>query len=140
MKCVLGLILLMFAGVAGVTVFQENTRDTDWMTPGSEGVRSITISYGQEINLEDHLTKGKWTIFEFTDDRSTQCLRIKKQLEKLILFRQDVYLRRVNVGTLESDVARQFRLEKLPVVWLYEGMIGSVRGKGQVLARVREMK
>ena len=121
MKWVIGLILLMFVSMAGVTVFRESTRDTDWMAPDSKGTKSITISYGKTIHLADHLTEGKWTIFEFTDDRSSECLRIKKQIQGLIRFRRGVYLRRVKVGTLESDVARQFRLEKVPVVWLYEG-------------------
>ncbi len=67
MKWLIALVVTILLGlVAIITLHEKPSR----RSPGaaSSGDKSVLISIGQTINLNDHLVEGTWTIIEFTAD------------------------------------------------------------------------
>lgn len=83
--------------------------------------KAKAISFGQEINLKDHLVKGKTVVFDFFSEYCPPCRRISPLLEKLDEKRDDVVVVKIDInrpGTRGIDwgspVARQYELQGIP--------------------------
>ena len=87
-----------------------------------------TISYGERINLEDHVVSGKTTIFDFYSDYCPPCKAISPELEGLARRRDDIVVVKVDINRpgvtgidWESPVARQFSLQSIPHFIICDG-------------------
>jgi hypothetical protein len=59
------------------------------------------------------------------------------QLEALVSDRPFVRLLRIDVTSWDSPVARQYEIQSLPQVWLYDGKQRLTADQGRALALVR---
>lgn len=59
------------------------------------------------------------------------------QLEALLLERPFLRLRRIDIKSWESDVAKRYDIESLPQVWLYNGKERMTTDKGRAIALAR---
>ena len=57
-------------------------------------------------------------------------------MEALIESKQGCNLRRIDIGTWRSDVAKQFGINRLPTLWLYHDGKQVSRDTRDVLSRV----
>ena len=60
-------------------------------------------------------------------------------METLIKDKSNCVLRRIDIVTWKSDVARQFGIRSLPTLWLYDGHTRVAADTRDVLARVNGM-
>lgn len=86
-----------------------------------------TISTGQEVTLEDHLTAGKITLFDFYADWCPPCWEVEPDLERLADKTSNVAVRKINIVDWTTPVVAQHGVSSLPWFLL-------LNADGQVLA------
>lgn len=90
-----------------------------------------TIATGTEVTLEDHLVKGKFTIFDYYADWCGPCLKLAKKIERYALTRDDLAIRKIDIVNWKSASALQatkkYKLAGLPYLRIY-GPDGTFRG------------
>ena len=79
----------------------------------------LIIAKGQEVTLADHLATGKYTLIDFYADWCRNCQRLNPVLEELAGREPRLAIRKVNIISWDSPVARQFGLTALPHLILY---------------------
>lgn len=93
-----------------------------------------TISHGEKIKVEDHLVAGKFTIIDYYADWCGPCLLLGHQIERLLVERGDVALRKVDIISWDTEAAAQikaFNIKGIPYVRIYGpngGFLGAVNG------------
>ena len=60
-------------------------------------------------------------------------------MESLIRTKQNVQLRRIDINTWNSQVARQFGIRRLPTVWLFNGTEKVTTDRNKALARITKL-
>lgn len=94
----------------------------------SVGSGETVVSYGERINIEDHIQKGKTVVFDFYSEYCPPCRRIAPLLAKLAAQDKGVSIVKVNINRRgmdkgidwKSPVARQFGLESIPYFKIYD--------------------
>jgi thiol-disulfide isomerase/thioredoxin len=79
----------------------------------------LVIARGQEVSLANHLSAGKYTLIDFYADWCPNCRRLNPLLEDLAAREPRLAIRKVNILSWDSPVARQFGLQALPHLILY---------------------
>ena len=85
------------------------------------------ISTGEEVALEDHLTPGKITLFDFYADWCPPCWEVEPDLERLAADTTNVAVRKINIVDWTTPVVAQHGVTSLPWFVLLDA-------DGQVLA------
>lgn len=85
------------------------------------GAGDVTvIARGAEVRITDHLVAGKFTLVDFYADWCPNCRRLNPILEQIARHAPDrLAIRKVNVLSWDSPVARQYGLTALPHLLLY---------------------
>lgn len=102
------------------------------------------VSYGEAIEISQHLAPGKITIFDYYADWCGPCHLLTRKLERLLVEYENLALRQVDIGDWESDAAKQateeFEMSGLPYVRIY-GPKGKFLGvvEGNQIEKVEEM-
>jgi len=85
------------------------------------------ISHGEKFDIQDHLVPGKITVFDFYSEYCPPCLAFAPVLEGLAEGRGDLVLVKVDINRpghrgidWESPVARQYDLEGIPYMRIYD--------------------
>ena len=67
MKWLAVVAVLIVVGLVGIVITHDSRTGS---SPGSSGggEKVVTISHGEAVTIEDHLTRGTYTIVEFTAD------------------------------------------------------------------------
>lgn len=89
------------------------------------------IAHGQRVDLSKHLVRGKVTIIDFYADWCGPCRLIAPLLEQLAKSDPKIVLRRIDIINWQSPVAKQFNLDAIPHVQIYDRkgkLIGAVTG------------
>lgn len=94
-----------------------------------------TIKGGKEIDLNDHLSEGKLTIFDFYADWCGPCRRMDPHLKALVKRHPDkVALKKIDIINWGSPVAKQYRLRSIPHLRVLDDKGKVVRsGGGEIL-------
>jgi thiol-disulfide isomerase/thioredoxin len=90
----------------------------------------VTIASGEEIQVEDYLVPEKYTVVDFYADWCTTCRKVTPVLEGFARRDTRVALRKVNVVSWDSPVARQYGLTALPYLLLF-GPQGNLLAQGE---------
>ncbi|MBU1043364.1 MAG: hypothetical protein KJ915_03075 [Candidatus Omnitrophica bacterium] len=101
-----------------------------WVTPNEKqsaeyqkklGQPIIVINNsGAEITVEQILVPGKITIIDFYADWCPPCKKLSPYLEKLAQSDNDVYLRKVNILKWGTPVTKQFSINSIPDVRVFD--------------------
>lgn len=90
-------------------------------TGGSPDAADIeTISIGEAVDLLGHLAKGKYTVFEFYGDRCLSCQAVEPELRSMLNSRDDVALRKINIGLGDTPVISQYQITETPTFILFD--------------------
>lgn len=101
------------------TPFRKRERAEEAPSPLPSVAEPELISRGEKVSLEQHLATGRVTVFEFYADWCSVCKRVDPQLKRMLADRQDVALKRVNIGDGETEVSKQYGIEATPTFHVY---------------------
>lgn len=90
-----------------------------------------TIGRGQQTDIAKHLAPGNITIIEFYADWCGPCKIILPTLEKLVKSDSEIALRKIDIVSWGSPVAKQHHVDVLPRVDVYDRkgkLVGTVDG------------
>jgi thiol-disulfide isomerase/thioredoxin len=104
---------------------------------GREGVREPAgdvqvVARGDEVVLADHLVAGKFTVIDFYADWCPNCRRLNPILEEIAGRTPALAIRKINVLSWDSPVARQHQVTALPRLLLY-GPQGDLIAEGEAV-------
>ncbi|HEY4284614.1 MAG TPA: thioredoxin domain-containing protein [Chthoniobacterales bacterium] len=89
------------------------------------------ITHGAQVDITKHLSSGNVTIVDFYADWCGPCKQISPALEQMARTDPEVALRKVDIVSWTTPVAKQFNLHSIPQVNVYGrkgNLIGTVRG------------
>ena len=96
------------------------------------GGQSIqVIAHGQQVDIKQHLVRGKITIIDFYADWCGPCRMITPLLERLAKTDPKIVLRKIDIINWQSPVAHQFNLNAIPHIQVYNRnrqLVGAVSG------------
>jgi thiol-disulfide isomerase/thioredoxin len=101
------------------TPFRKRERAELAQPPGPSSAEPELISKGERVSLEQHLVAGRVTVFEFYADWCNVCKKIEAPLKRMLLGRQDVTLKRINLGDGETAVTKQYAITTTPTFYVY---------------------
>ena len=96
-----------------------------------KGQNVTVISHGAQIDLTQHLSAGNVTIVDFYADWCGPCRLISPALEQMAKSDPEVALRKVDIVSWGTPVAKQFNLTSIPQVNVYGRtgkLVGTVKG------------
>lgn len=102
------------------------------------------ISYGEKVNLETHIARGRITIFDFYAKWCRGCQLLAPKLMKLSEKHSNIAIRRIDIQAWSSPAARQaieqYTMAQIPYVRIY-GKDGSFLGnvQGNNIERIRSL-
>jgi thiol-disulfide isomerase/thioredoxin len=98
----------------------------------------VRIGYGEFVNLQEYVSKGRMTIFDFTSEYCGPCRGMAPLLHKLHEDRADVVVVEVDINRpgfvgidWASPVSRQFGLQSIPNFKVY-GPDGRLQAEGDI--------
>lgn len=99
---------------------------------------------GAEITVEQILVPGKITLIDFYADWCAPCKQLSPYLEKLANSDKDVYLRKVNIVKWGTPVTKQFSINSVPDVRVFD-RYGRIVGRptydfNEILSYVKRSK
>jgi thioredoxin 1 len=97
-----------------------------------------TVSKGQAVELDEVLEGEAWTIVEFTASWCPGCRQLDPMVEKLVKARGTVRLRKIDIRDWDSPVARQYRIESIPQLWLHDGHERVSTDIGRIMAALEQ--
>lgn len=125
----------------GTLGFEARFADEPTMQPSALSEAAIaaldiqTITHGDAIRIEDHLPRGKITIFDYYADWCGPCHLLTPKLERLLVSFENLALRKVDIVSWKSAAARQasdeFHLPGLPFTRVFDdqgNLLGQVQG------------
>lgn len=81
---------------------------------------SVICSDGEAVSLKDAAVSGAVTVFDFYADWCGPCKALTPKLEQLVNEMPDVYLRKINIVNWKSPVTKQYEIDSIPSVWIYD--------------------
>ena len=98
----------------------------------------VISSGGARVNIGDLLVPGMITIIDFCADWSEACTRTTPHLEEVARTETDVFLRRVDIISWNSEVAQQYKLGHVPNLRVFDANGRMVGKPTQSLYRVKD--
>jgi thiol-disulfide isomerase/thioredoxin len=89
------------------------------------------ISHGALVDINQHLALGNVTVIDFYADWCGPCRQLSPSLEQMARSDPDIALRKIDIVNWRTPVARQFSLQSIPQVNIYDRggrLVGSVVG------------
>lgn len=119
---------------------REATTGSGTQTGGKAGGGPSEISFGEPVQLVDHLVEGEITVFDFTSPYCPPCRQIAPWLDRLHREREDLSVVKVNINRPTkrgidwgSPVAQQYGLKSIPAFAVYDA-------DGEVMAEGNQAK
>ncbi|MEE9219019.1 MAG: thioredoxin family protein [Acidobacteriota bacterium] len=88
-------------------------------TPDARG-DVVIITRGETVDLEQHLVPDKYTLVDFYADWCSNCRRLSPIVEDFARRLPRLAVRKVNIISWDSPVAKQFSITALPHLLLYD--------------------
>jgi thiol-disulfide isomerase/thioredoxin len=89
------------------------------------------ISHGTQVDINQHLALGYVTVVDFYADWCPACKWLSPRLEQMAASDPQIALRKIDIVNWKTAVARQFTIDSLPQVNIYNRagqLIGTVSG------------
>jgi len=78
------------------------------------------ISNGENVDLKQYLVKDHIVIFDFYADWCGPCKILGPKIEELINKNEKLLLRKINIVNWNSEVAKQYQIQFVPNVRVYD--------------------
>jgi thiol-disulfide isomerase/thioredoxin len=101
--------------------------------PVTEIEKILLIPRGENFELPKLLVFGKVTVVVFFISGEAGCSQLMPFLEQLANRNKDIFLRKIDIGNFQSDVAKQLKLRVVPHTEIYNAdgnHVGTVDGPG----------
>jgi hypothetical protein len=106
---------LGIVGLVGIVSHDWTTREAfDELDPVVE-----LISTGKRVDVKEHVQPGGYTLIEFIGSWSAESRKLGRRLNKVLPKHPNLRVRVVDIGSLESEVAKQYEIQRVPTLWLY---------------------
>lgn len=117
----------------------SDTEEVEATQPRASGRADIsTISRGERVEIKRHIKSGQVVLFDFYADWCGPCRKITPELESLARkYPGRVVLKKIDIKNWGSDVAKQYNINSIPHVVLYDHK-GKKRVDGNALEAIRE--
>ena len=89
------------------------------------------ISHGAQVNINQHLALGNVTVVDFYADWCGPCRQLSPSLEQMARTDPEIELRKIDIVNWKTPVARQFNVNSIPQVNVYNragSLVGTVNG------------
>jgi thiol-disulfide isomerase/thioredoxin len=89
------------------------------------------ISHGTQVNINQHLALGSVTVGDFYADWCGPCRQLSPSLEQMARSDPEIALRKIDIVNWKTPVARQFNVNSIPQVDVYNrsgSLVGTVDG------------
>ncbi len=89
------------------------------------------ISHGAQVNINQHLALGNVTVVDFYADWCGPCRQLSSSLEQMARTDPEIALRKIDIVNWKTPVARQFNVNSIPQVNVYNragSLVGTVNG------------
>jgi thiol-disulfide isomerase/thioredoxin len=89
------------------------------------------ISHGAQVDINKHLALGSVTVVDFYADWCGPCRQLAPSLEQMAMTDPEIALRKIDIVNWRTAVARQFNLNSIPQVNVYDragSLVGTVNG------------
>jgi thioredoxin 1 len=86
---------------------------------GGTPSKADMVRGNKEINLEDHLVRGKDTVVDFYADWCGPCRMLSPKLEEMAANNPEIALVKINILDWHSPVVKQFGITGIPRVQVY---------------------
>jgi thiol-disulfide isomerase/thioredoxin len=89
------------------------------------------ISHGAQVDINKHLVLGSVTVVDFYADWCGPCRQLSPSLEQMAMTDPEIALRKIDIVNWRTAVARQFNLNSIPQVNVYDragSLVGTVNG------------
>ena len=113
-----GVVIISFGNKAISKDVQSGTVYTG--SSGGSQDKIKTISSGEEVRITDYLVKGKVVVFDFYADWCGPCKALAPKVEALVKENKNVLLRKINIVNWSSPVAKQYQIQFVPNVRVYD--------------------
>jgi len=110
----------------------------DRVTFGVERGQAIDIiTKGRQVDVSKHLAPGLVTIIDFYADWCGPCKQISPVLEQMARTDPDIALRKIDIINWESPVAKQYKVQSIPRIEVYNRAGNLVGTAGASAEQVR---
>ena len=125
------LLFLLALAYAGWQLYSTGRLSNPFSVRGSAfaSAKSREISSGQRVDIAAHTAKQGATLFYFTSRWSPPCKAFAPQIAQYVGDKDGVSLRRIDIGSNDSPVAKQYGIKSLPQVWVSDP-------KGRIVAKI----
>jgi thiol-disulfide isomerase/thioredoxin len=89
------------------------------------------ISHGAQVDINKHLALGNVTVVDFYADWCGPCRQLSPSLEQMAKSDPEIALRKIDIVNWRTPVARQFNVNSIPQVNVYNrvgSLVGTVNG------------
>jgi thiol-disulfide isomerase/thioredoxin len=89
------------------------------------------ISHGAQVDINSHLAPGSVTIVDFYADWCGPCRQLSPSLEQMARSDPEIVVRKIDIVNWKTAVARQFNIQSIPQVNIYDRrgrLVGTVVG------------
>ncbi|MDD5258939.1 MAG: thioredoxin family protein [bacterium] len=127
-KLIIAGILTMIGLIMVVIYLNYQSPQPIVSSPTALGSRSLNgniekiklISNGESVDLQKHLVKDYVIVFDFYADWCGPCKVLGPKIEELVNQYDNVLLRKINIVNWNSNVTRQYAIQFVPNVRVYD--------------------
>lgn len=129
------LLFLLALAYAGWQFYSTGKLTNPFSGEGSaySSSKNREISNGERVELQSSAMKGGVTLYYFTASWSAPCKLFGPDLTQYVSAHPGVGLRKIDIKSYDSPVAKQHGIRSVPQVWV-------ANSSGQIVARVLEPK
>ncbi len=88
--------------------------------PSGDSDKIKLISNGETVDLQKYLVKDYVIVFDFYADWCGPCKILGPKIEELVNQYDNILLRKINIVNWSSDVAKQYAIQFVPNVRVYD--------------------
>ncbi|MDD5491053.1 MAG: thioredoxin domain-containing protein [bacterium] len=123
---VIGIVIILGLGIVLIYLNDQYSKTAETMPSVSAGAslggntdKIKLISNGEKVDLKQYLVKDYVVVFDFYADWCGPCKVLGPKIEELVNKDSKLLLRKINIVNWSSDVSKQYLIQFVPNVRVY---------------------